>query len=192
MATRSGTVDPGLVLWLEEHEHLSPHEIADRAGAPLRTHRAGRHRRHARDPGCSRIAETPNAALALDVYIHRLAGGIAAMSAAAGGLDVLAFTGGVGEHSSQVRARAADRLGFLGVAIDAHRNQSAHGDDDITGGRRSRADPRGHRQRGPANRTRGPLPCRRAWIAHRPDRRTTRCLTSALDLQAVQLDGSVG
>jgi acetate kinase len=54
------------------------------------------------------------------------------MSVATGGVDVLAFTGGVGEHSSRVRARAVERLGFLGLAIDTTRNDTVHGDGDIT------------------------------------------------------------
>ncbi|MDX6390803.1 MAG: acetate kinase, partial [Streptosporangiaceae bacterium] len=66
----------------------------------------------------------PDARLAIDVYTHRLAGGIAAMSAATGGADVLAFTGGVGENSAVVRRRAAERLAFLGVAIDAQLNDT--------------------------------------------------------------------
>jgi acetate kinase len=131
MATPSGSVDPGLVLWLEEHERLSPHEVA--AALELRsglTALAGtgdmREIEAAADRG------DPDAVLAIDVYIHRLAGGVAAMSAAAGGLDVLAFTGGVGEHSAMVRRRAAERLGFLGVAIDPDRNRTTTGDGDIT------------------------------------------------------------
>ncbi|HVE97282.1 MAG TPA: acetate/propionate family kinase [Pseudonocardiaceae bacterium] len=131
MATRSGTIDPGLVLWLVEHAHLSPHEVA----TALEQH-----------SGLTALASTsdmrnveaaaergdPAAVLALDVYTHRLVGGIAAMSAATGGIDVLAFTGGVGEHSSTVRQRAAQRLGFLGVAIDTHHNNTVHHDGDIT------------------------------------------------------------
>jgi len=131
MATRCGTVDPGLVLWLEEHEHLSPHEVAtaleQRSGL---TALAGtgdmREVEAAADRG------DPDAILAIDVYTHRLVGGIAAMSAATGGVDVLVFTGGVGEHSSTVRRRAVERLGFLGLAIDTHRNSTAHDDADIT------------------------------------------------------------
>jgi acetate kinase len=131
MATRSGSVDPGLVLWLEEHEHLSPHEVAtaleQRSGL---TALAGtgdmREIEAAADRG------DPDATLAIDVYLHRLVGGIAAMSAAAGGLDVLVFTGGVGERSPIVRGRAAQRLGFLGIAIDAQRNSVAREDLDIT------------------------------------------------------------
>ena len=63
-----------------------------------------------------------DARLALDVYTHRLRAGIAAMAAAIGGLDVLVFTGGVGENSPTVRAEAAAGLGFLGVHLDAGRN----------------------------------------------------------------------
>jgi acetate kinase len=132
MATRSGTVDPGLVLWLEEHEHISPHEVAtaleQRSGL---TALAGTG--DMREIEAAAARGDPDARLAIDVYIHRLAGGVAAMSAAAGGLDVLAFTGGVGENSAPVRERAAQRLAFLGVAIDADRDGAAGpADRDIT------------------------------------------------------------
>lgn len=71
--------------------------------------------------------------LAIDVYIHRLVGGIGAMSAATGGVDALVFTGGVGEqHSATVRRRAVERLGFLGVTIDIDRNDTVHDDSNIT------------------------------------------------------------
>jgi acetate kinase len=70
----------------------------------------------------------PDARLALDVYIHRLRAGIAAMAAALGGLDVLAFTGGVGENSPAVRSEAAAGLGFLGVRLDAGRNATGAAD----------------------------------------------------------------
>jgi acetate kinase len=63
--------------------------------------------------------------------VHRLRAGIAAMAAALGGLDALVFTGGVGEHSPEIRARAVDGLGFLGAALDPERNRRADGDDDI-------------------------------------------------------------
>ena len=63
--------------------------------------------------------------LAFDVYIHRLAAGIAAMAAAMGGLDALVFTGGVGERSPRVRAAAADATGFLGIGIDPAANETA-------------------------------------------------------------------
>jgi len=121
MATRSGAVDPGLLTWLEQYEDLSPGEIAHalehESGllALAGTADMGEVIARAR-------AGDPEAGLALDVYLRALTGGIAAMTAALGGLDVLVFTGGVGENATEVRARAAERLGHLGVVLDARRN----------------------------------------------------------------------
>jgi acetate kinase len=131
MATRSGTVDPGLVLWLEEHEHLSPHEVAtaleQRSGLLALAGTADM-----REIVAAVDRGEPVAELALAVYLHRLVGGIAAMTAAAGGVDVVAFTGGVGEHSASVRARACRQLEFLGVQIELAHNQNTHPDADIS------------------------------------------------------------
>ena len=130
MATRSGTVDPGLLMWLIQHEHVEPGELGDAL-----EHESGL----AGIAGTGDMREVlrragdgdEDARLAIDVYIHRLRGQIAAMVAALGGLDILAFTGGVGEHSAQVRERAVDRLGFLGLQIDGDRNRSASADAEI-------------------------------------------------------------
>jgi acetate kinase len=126
MATRSGSVDPGMILWLAEHEGLPPAEIADglehRSGllglAGTADMRAVLDDAH---------AGRSDAGLALDVYLHRLRAGIAAMAASLGGLDAIAFTGGVGERSPVVRARGADGLAFLGIALDLVANRTAHG-----------------------------------------------------------------
>lgn len=132
MATRSGTVDPGLVLWLEEHEHLTPHEVAtalEQRSGLLALAGTG----DMREVEAAVERGDPDAVLALDVYTHRLVGAIASMAAAMGGIDVLAFTGGVGERSATVRRRACEKLGFLGVGIDA--SQGVDGQDrDISGG----------------------------------------------------------
>ena len=71
------------------------------------------------------------ARLALDVYLHRLRSLIAAMTAAMAGIDVLAFTGGVGEHAAEVRGLATEGLGFLGIELDAERNTDADPDAEI-------------------------------------------------------------
>ncbi len=131
MATRSGSVDPGLLLWLEEHEHLAPREIAtaleERSGLLALAGTADM-----REVETLTARDDPAALLALGVYTHRLVGAIATMAAALGGIDVLAFTGGVGEHSARVRQEATGRLGFLGVAIDEELNETAQPDIDIT------------------------------------------------------------
>jgi acetate kinase len=130
MATRSGSVDPGMLLWLLEHEQLSAGELADAL-----EHRSGL----LGLAGSADMREILDRAgwgdsaarLALDVYTHRLRAGIAAMAAALDGLDALVFTGGIGEHSIEIRARAAAGLGFLGVAVDAARNAKSEADCEI-------------------------------------------------------------
>jgi acetate kinase len=128
MATRSGSVDPGLLLWLLEHEGMPAHTLAEAL-----EHRSGL-------LGLAGTADmrellrggSPEARLAVDVYVHRLSTQIAAMTASLGGLDALVFTGGVGENSPLIRRRAAERLAFLGVGIDADRNDHARTDADIS------------------------------------------------------------
>ena len=66
-----------------------------------------------------------SAELGVAVYLHRLRAGIAAMASAMDGLDALVFTGGVGENAPSIRSRAADGLGFLGIAVDPDRNAAA-------------------------------------------------------------------
>ncbi len=121
MATRSGSVDPGLVLWLAEQAGTPPAELA----AALE-HRSGllglAGTADMREVVDRAGAGEPDARLALDVYTHRLRAGIAAMAAALGGLDLLVFTGGVGENSPEVRSEAAAGLGFLGIRLDPGRN----------------------------------------------------------------------
>jgi acetate kinase len=130
MATRSGSVDPGLVLWLigrgglgaEEVEHALEHESGLRGLAGDGDMRAVEAEAQRGDG---------EARLALEVYLHRLRGAVAAMTAATGGLDALVFTGGVGERSPLVRGAAAAGLGFLGVAVDEERNRGAAPDAEI-------------------------------------------------------------
>ena len=72
------------------------------------------------------------AALALDVYVHRVRQGIAAMTASMNGVDAIVFTAGVGEHAPAVRQRVCDGIGFLGVSLDEARNASTAGDSVIS------------------------------------------------------------
>jgi acetate kinase len=134
MATRSGTVDPGLVLWLLDQGDVSEadmgHALEHESGLLGLCGTADM-----REVLARARAGTDDAAarLALDVYLHRLRGLVGSMAAAMGGLDVLAFTGGVGERSAEIRAAAAVGLGFLGVAIDPARNDAVDGDAEISG-----------------------------------------------------------
>ena len=121
MATRSGSVDPGLVLWLEEHVGMPPAELA--AALEYRSGLLGlAGESDMRALLAAEAQGSQEAALAISVYLHRLRAAVAAMVAAMGGLDALAFTGGVGENSAPIRERAAQGLAFLGVGIDAQKN----------------------------------------------------------------------
>jgi acetate kinase len=119
MATRSGSVDPGLLLWLEEHEGLSPRQVAEalehRSGLLGLAGTADMRELLARDDDRARLA--------LAVYLHRLASSIAAMTVSLGGLDALVFTGRVGEGSPVIRAGIEARLQHLGVTIDPRLNR---------------------------------------------------------------------
>jgi acetate kinase len=128
MATRSGSVDPGLVIWLAEHAHTPPAEL--NATFEYRSGLLGlAGTSDMREVLARAAAGDPRAMLGRDVYLHRLRGYIAAMAAAMDGLDVIVFTGGVGENSAEVRSRAAAGLGFLGVRVDEGRNSGREGDD---------------------------------------------------------------
>jgi acetate kinase len=129
MATRSGSVDPGLLLWLQDHG-IDRAELGE--ALELRSGLAGlAGSADMREVLAAESQGNPEATLAIAVYLHRLRGLIAAMAAAMNGLDVLVFTGGVGERAVSIRGRTADGLAFLGVAVDAARNEASAGDREI-------------------------------------------------------------
>ena len=131
MGTRSGTVDPGMILWLQRHAGIGEPELTEALD---------------REGGLKAIAGTSDmrevlkrksggdasANLAFDVYVHRLQASVAAMAAAMNGLDALVFTGGVGENAAPVRAAAVGGLAFLGVEIGPTLNSSLGADSDIS------------------------------------------------------------
>ncbi|MDP9225263.1 MAG: acetate/propionate family kinase [Actinomycetota bacterium] len=128
MATRSGTVDPGLVLWLETVQGIPAAEISRAL-----EHESGL-------LGLSGTADmeevvlgrSPEARLALEVYVHRLCASIAAMASAMRGVDGVVFTGGVGENAVVVRERCMSALDWMGCAVDTIANERARGDAVIS------------------------------------------------------------
>ena len=137
MTTRAGSVDPGALIYVLRERGLDL-EALDRAlnfesgVVGLAPGREGLREIEAAAVGGDGIA-----GLALDVFLHRLAGAVAAMAAAAGGLDALVFTAGIGEKSAGVRERTCDRLAFLGVAVDSSANAAAEPDCDVAAERSS-------------------------------------------------------
>ena len=121
MGTRSGSIDPGIVIYLMRHHHYTADDIdrilnRESGLKGLAGSSDMREAIAASDRGDER------ARLALDVFVHRLSAGIGAMLAALGGLDALVFTGGIGENVPIVRERSCLPFGFLGVHIDAALN----------------------------------------------------------------------
>jgi acetate kinase len=105
MATRSGSVDPAALVYLQREKGLSLDELE--LGLERESGLAG-----LSGGGSGDIRDA--SPLAVDVFVHRVAGAVAAMAAAAGGVDVLAFTGGIGENAVEVRERIVQRVRFLG------------------------------------------------------------------------------
>ena len=121
MSTRAGDLDPGLVAYVMRTERMTADDVE---------------RMLTRESGLVGVSGTtgdmralleregadPHARLAVDIYCYRIRKTIGAYAAILGGLDTLVFSGGIGEHASVVRARICDGLGFLGLEIDAARN----------------------------------------------------------------------
>ena len=127
MGTRSGALDPGVLLHLMaqgwDHDRIQ-RLLYQQSGllgvsgesADMRTLRA---------------SASPQAAFAIDLFAHRVVREIGAQTASLGGLDVLAFTGGIGEHDARLRAQVCAAFPYLGLRLDASRNQAATGDQTM-------------------------------------------------------------
>jgi acetate kinase len=131
MGTRSGSLDPGILIHLLREEGMSPEDLDE-----LLNTRSGllgisgvssdmRAVLDARDQGNSR------AALAVDMFVHRLRAAIGQMLASLGGADALVFTAGIGENCEYIRARACEDFLFLGMCLDPGRNARDPADEDI-------------------------------------------------------------
>jgi acetate kinase len=127
MATRPGSIDAEILLYLLRHEAASPDELEHALEHDSGLLGLG---------GSSRVEELeasdePAARLALSVFCYRVAAAVASLTAALGGLDALVFTAGIGEGSAFVRERVCGRLGFLGVELDPDANREARPDADV-------------------------------------------------------------
>lgn len=121
MGTRCGALDPGVVLYLMEVEQLSPAQLGH-----LLYHESGLLGVSgvASDPRqlLPQEAGNPRVQLALALYVRRIVREIGALTAVLGGLDLLVFTAGIGEHNATIRERVCRELGFLGVQLDEAAN----------------------------------------------------------------------
>lgn len=130
MGTRSGDVDPAVALWLAERFGVrEANDLLNRRSGVLGLSGVSN---DLRDLHRARAAGDERAQVALRVMVHRLRHYVGAYAAVLGGLDVLAFTGGVGENDAWVRAEVLRGLGFLGLHLDEAAND--RGETRITRG----------------------------------------------------------
>ena len=120
MGTRCGSLDPGVVLYMLGEQGMSHAQVAE-----LLYHRSG-------VLGVSGIShdmrqllasDEPNAREAIDFFVYRINRELGALTAALGGLDVLVFTGGIGEHAARIRARVCELAAWAGIRLDIDANQ---------------------------------------------------------------------
>ncbi len=126
MGTRSGDVDPGLLLYLLREEKMTAEQLDDvlnKQSGLLGVSGVGSDMRDLE----SAASENAQAELALSLFAYRVRKYLGAYAAALGGLDAVAFTGGIGERSPSMRGRICAGLEFLGVTLDAAANQHADG-----------------------------------------------------------------
>jgi acetate kinase len=131
MATRSGAVDPGLLLHLLRRGRLTPAELEHTL-----QHESGLLGLSGLSPHVHELEQAAagghdGARLSLAVYARRIAQAVAGAAVALGGRDAIAFPAGAGERSPALRARICAQLGFLGVELDAAANDAADGDGDV-------------------------------------------------------------
>lgn len=124
MGTRSGSLDPGVLLYLIQEKQMSPQQVSDLLyfesgllgvsgiSQDMRTLLASGH---------------PHAREAVDLFVYRVSRELGSLAAAIGGLDALVFTGGIGQHAAQVRERVCRDAAWLGVKLDPGANAAAAG-----------------------------------------------------------------
>ncbi len=123
MSTRAGDLDPGLVWYLARTENMMPrefNEMVNRESGLLGMSETSADLRELLD----REAEDSRAAEAIALFCYQVKKWIGAFAAALGGLDTIVFSGGIGENAPLIRSRICEGLGFLGICLEAERNEA--------------------------------------------------------------------
>lgn len=131
MGTRSGTVDPGVLLFLAEKENLNLKGVNDLINKQSGVQGISGISSDMRDIECAAANGNERAVLALDMYYFRVTKFIGAYAAVMGGVDLIVFTGGIGENDPVLREKVSSMLGFMGVEFDAEANNGVRGKDKL-------------------------------------------------------------
>ena len=128
-ATRHGDLDVFAVLYMMERHSWNPEEVRRQLakGGGL-AGLSGVDGGDLRDIEAAAANGSRRSELALEVFVYQVKKTIGAYAAAMGGIDAVAFTGGIGENSARLRAACCEGLEFLGIRLDAERNQNGNGD----------------------------------------------------------------
>jgi acetate kinase len=139
MATRSGALDPGVVLHVQLQHGLAAKDVADALNQEAGLLGVSGVSADMREVLAAARGGNARAQLAVDVYAHRVRQAVGALAATLGGVDALVFTAGVGENAADVRAASCRGLAFLGLELDAEANARCKPDADVsTPGSRAR------------------------------------------------------
>jgi acetate kinase len=119
MGTRTGALDPGVILYLLQHEQMSAEAIEEliyqRSGLLGVSGLSS-------DMRILLASDAPSAREAVDLFVYRIGRDLGSLAAALGGLDALVFTAGIGEHAAEIRARTCRTAGWLGITLDEEAN----------------------------------------------------------------------
>jgi acetate kinase len=131
MATRSGSLDPGIVLHVQLRHGLAAKQVEEAVNHESGLLGVSGVSGDMREVLASARAGDERAQLAFDVYTHRVRQAIGALAVTLGGVDALVFTAGVGENSPDVRAASCRGLACLGLELDAEANAVCRADADV-------------------------------------------------------------
>jgi len=131
MGTRSGDVDPGILLFLAEKENLSIQQVNDVVNKKSGVQGISGLSSDMRDLENAAADGNERAKLALDMYYYRVKKYVGAYAAIMDGVDLIIFTGGIGENDDNIRAHVSEAIDFMGVDFDAEANKGVRGKDKL-------------------------------------------------------------
>jgi acetate kinase len=132
MATRSGSIDPGIVLHVQQHHGLTAAQVETALNRESGLLGVSSISADMRQVLAAARGGHDQARLALGIYTHRVRQTIGALAVTMGGIDALVFTAGVGEHASEIRESICAGLQCLGLDLDAQANATCRPDADVT------------------------------------------------------------
>lgn len=127
MGTRSGDIDPGLPPYIAQSLGISPDEVVNLLNKKSGLLGLSEHSNDMRELTAAAAAGNEGAAIAIEVFVFRLAKAIGALAVSLPRIDALIFTGGIGENSAPIREKVLNRLAVLGYKIDSSANANAVG-----------------------------------------------------------------